>query len=90
MSIFDTKVGIALKDNFVKLLSAVPHVSAPVTEGSSRDPDPRRTCSLGPGTRPESRSERPGLREIWLRLGLLAGHSGQIPEDKLTHVKVFC
>lgn len=89
-SIFDTKAGIAVNDNFVKLLSAAPHVSVPVTEGSSRDPDPRCTRSLGPSTRPESRSERPGPRGIRLRLSLLAGHSRQIPEDKLAHVKVFC
>ncbi|CAI9160067.1 unnamed protein product [Rangifer tarandus platyrhynchus] len=39
---------------------------------------------------PESRSKKPGLHGIQLRLGLLAGHCGQIPEDKLAYVKVFC
>ncbi|MXQ83378.1 hypothetical protein E5288_WYG001456 [Bos mutus] len=89
-SIFDTKAGIMLNDNFVKLLSAAPRVSVPVTEGSSRDPDPRRMRWLGPSTRRESSSERPGPRGTRLRLSLFAGHSGQISEDKLAHVKAFC
>ena len=90
LSIFDSKAGIALNDNFVKLLSAAPHVSALVMEGSSWDPAPRCTCSLGPSARPESHSERLGPRGIQLQLGFLGGHSGKIPEDKLAHVKVFC